>query len=73
MSKSCNLQIWSYITFTSFLIIDLSFLAMGGWAGGGRLFHSEMRKSNTNTSNFLYLAKNILHTFYFIEYKMHCS
>ncbi len=36
--------------------------------GGGGLFLFDMPKSNTNTSNFLYFAKNILHAFYFTQY-----
>jgi hypothetical protein len=37
-------------SFTSSLITDLSFLAMGGWGG---LFHFDMPKNNTYANVFL--------------------
>ncbi len=71
MFKSCNLQTFSYFSFTPFLITDLSFPAMSGYREG--FFHFDMLKSNTNTTSFPYLVKYLLPTFYFTDYKMHCS
>jgi hypothetical protein len=68
MSKFFSLQIWSYFTFTSFLITDLSFLAKSG----GGIFHFYMSKDNTNTSTFLYFTKNT-HFNTFILLMIRCS
>jgi hypothetical protein len=74
MSKSYNLQIRSYYIFTSLTITDFQTLSFFAMSGEGGLFHFYMSKSNTNSGQFqVFAQKNILHTFYSTNYKMHYS